>query len=312
MKNKRTLKLLTTLTALVFVLVIQTQFIESEEKLKLNIEKQTAQISDKVEKDTIDQLITDTEEKNDTNTLIETSPAVIPNNEPEVNELPKQPAVVQPELQVAPKPEPVVFFKQAEQNTVIDFKTETISDANINKGESKVDVKGVAGNRLIVKQEKYIDGKLVSSSEISNTVTINPVNQVVRQGTKMPTLTIDSDQAKAMFDAMNQSRTDAGKVKLNWSNDLAIAATIRSKEISVSFSHTRPNGQKFNTVNPVIVFGENIASASSNALETHQLFMNSAGHRENILDSDFKSVGIATYKLPGKPGATYWTVLFNY
>ena len=325
MKNKRMYKLLTTLTALIFVLLIQTQYIKSEEKLKLKINDQTAEISDKVEKDNMNQLIIDSEQNDDTNTAVET-PITIPGNEPErnenQNELSEEPTLVQPQetpkVEQKPvtnpvvKPQPVVFLKQVEQNISIDFKTESVSDANINQGESKIEVNGVAGNRLIVKQEKYVDGKLVSSNEISNTITLNPVNQVVRKGTKMPTIAIDSDQAKAMFNAMNQSRLEAGKVKLNWSNDLANAASIRSKEISVSFSHTRPNGQKFNTVNPSIVFGENIASASSNALETHQLFMNSAGHRENILDSDFKSVGIATYKISDKPGATYWTVLFNY
>ena len=229
MKNKRMYKLLTTLNALIFVLLIQTQYIKSEEKLKLKINDQTAEISDKVEKDNMNQLIIDSEQNDDTNTAVET-PITIPGNEPErnenQNELSEEPTVVQPQetpkVEQKPvtnpvvKPQPVVFLKQVEQNISIDFKTESVSDANINQGESKIEVNGVAGNRLIVKQEKYVDGKLVSSNEISNTITLNPVNQVVRKGTKMPTIAIDSDQAKAMFNAMNQSRLEVGKVKLNW------------------------------------------------------------------------------------------------
>ena len=311
-------KLLTTLIALIFVLLIQTQYIKSEEKLKSNIDEQTAEVSDKVEKDNINKLITDSEENDDANTVVET-PLIIPGNNPEVNEsqneLSKEPTVVQPQeapkLEQKPvikpvvKPEPVVFLKQVEQNISIDFKTETISDANINQGESKIEVNGVIGNRLVVKQEKYVDNKLVSSNEISNTITLNPVNQVVRKGTKMPTIAIDSDQAKAMFNAMNQSRLDAGKVKLNWSNDLANAASIRSKEISVSFSHTRPNGQAWHTAGSGIL-AENLAYGYSPKGTVDAWINSTSGHNEVLLKNN-RYAGVSVYL--GADGSEYAVLL---
>ena len=333
MENKRVFKLMTTLTALVIVLLAQTQYIKSEEKTKPNLNNQNiiTEINDKAEKDInkIDEIEIVVESKEEiiqkesekaketaSNTDIDQNDASliieVPKPQLKAEEKPEVKLEVKPEVKPMIKPEPVITIKDIEHIIAIDFQIENKNDANLFTGETKVEVNGVKGKRKIVSQEKYSDGKLISTSEVTNEVILNPINQILLQGSKVPEANISSEQAKAMFSAMNLSRQEAGKAPLTWSNDLANAAGIRSKEISESFSHIRPNGQNFNTVNPSIVFGENIASASSNAQETHILFMNSAGHRDNILDSEFKSVGISTYKIPSKPGATYWTVLFNY
>lgn len=39
-------------------------------------------------------------------------------------------------------------------------------------------------------------------------------------------------------------------------------------------------------------------------------WMNSSGHRANILNANFKNIGVAYYV--GSNGRTYWTQLFTY
>lgn len=91
--------------------------------------------------------------------------------------------------------------------------------------------------------------------------------------------------------------------------DIAKAANIRANEIVKSFSHTRPDGSSWDTVSP-LVYAENISYGHTSAIAAHTAFMNSAGHRANIVIAGFKTVG--TSAVNGPNGTTYWVVLFGY
>ncbi|MFR8737827.1 MAG: CAP domain-containing protein [Eubacterium sp.] len=56
--------------------------------------------------------------------------------------------------------------------------------------------------------------------------------------------------------------------------------------------------------------GENIAWGQRSPEEVMNGWMNSSGHRANILNSSFKKIGVAYYV--GANGRTYWTQLFTY
>jgi hypothetical protein len=94
-------------------------------------------------------------------------------------------------------------------------------------------------------------------------------------------------------------------------------AKVRAKEIAKYFSHTRPNGRDCFTAYPnnLLVYGENIADGESlTAKEATELWKEinykyaGQGHRRNMLDKDFKIVGIAGYK---KRGRVYWVQAFG-
>jgi uncharacterized protein YkwD len=78
------------------------------------------------------------------------------------------------------------------------------------------------------------------------------------------------------------------------------AAGIRAGEIAALFSHTRPDGSECFTVLeecgvPYRTAGENIAKATTgyrSPAEVIQMWMDSSGHRANILNRDYTSVGI--------------------
>ena len=107
-----------------------------------------------------------------------------------------------------------------------------------------------------------------------------------------------------VFELINQYRASVGLGTVTWSTNLYEGAKVRSREIATSFSHTRPNGESYrqllgnNTA-------ENIAGGSSTAVEVFNRWMNSEGHRKNILRPDAVSCTVALYRTNSGYGY-YW------
>jgi uncharacterized protein YkwD len=115
---------------------------------------------------------------------------------------------------------------------------------------------------------------------------------------------------------VNEARADVGAPALKLSSDLCEAADIRAKEIATSFSHTRPSGDSFYSVLDDIGYktngsGENIAAGYSSAKATFNQWMESQGHYENMMNPNFKYMGIGFYQ--SNSGYKYhWAQLFSY
>ena len=109
---------------------------------------------------------------------------------------------------------------------------------------------------------------------------------------------------------VNQQRAAIGLKPLAWSSSLTNAANVRSSEISTLFSHTRPDGRSWYTVNSRIQGGENLAYGFSSPESALQAWMQSPTHKENILWPTFKSIGISIYVSDN--GTYYWAQEFGY
>lgn len=114
---------------------------------------------------------------------------------------------------------------------------------------------------------------------------------------------------------VNKEREKVGLTPLSMEKNITTAAQVRAKEIQTSFSHTRPDGKKFSTVlseNGVSFkgAGENIAWGQKTPEEVMKGWMNSPGHRANILNKNFRSIGVGYYQ--NASGKSYWTQLFRY
>lgn len=114
---------------------------------------------------------------------------------------------------------------------------------------------------------------------------------------------------------VNEERVKAGLHPVTLNKEVASAARIRAKEIEVSFSHTRPNGSSFSSVltENGIRFnraGENIAWGQTSPEQVMKAWMNSDGHRANILDPNFTEIGVGHYQ--NSKGRNYWVQLFLY
>lgn len=110
------------------------------------------------------------------------------------------------------------------------------------------------------------------------------------------------NMARAALDLVNQQRAAAGLGALVWDSDLELAAAVRAGEIVQVFSHTRPDGTDWWTVNEAIMHGENLAYGYNSAQEVVTAWMNSPTHAANILYPSFTKCAIAIYK----NGSTYY------
>jgi len=112
---------------------------------------------------------------------------------------------------------------------------------------------------------------------------------------------------------VNIERGKYGLSPLAMDSKLTEVAHIRAKEIVINFSHTRPNGSTcFTAAKEMgVVYrsaGENIAYGYPSPQSVVNGWMNSEGHRKNILSQSFGKIGIGCYK----NGRTlYWSQFFT-
>ena len=121
--------------------------------------------------------------------------------------------------------------------------------------------------------------------------------------------------AKQVVKLVNEERAKASLSALELDTEIASAALIRANEITEVFSHTRPDGRSFSTVLtdyniPFNGSGENIAWGQKTPEQVMEAWMNSDGHRANILNSKFTKIGVGHYK--NAFGTSYWAQLFTY
>lgn len=112
---------------------------------------------------------------------------------------------------------------------------------------------------------------------------------------------------------VNEERAKAGLSALTVHTGAEGAAMVRAKEIERSFSHTRPDGSSFYTALQAAGIryqsaGENIAYGQTSPAQVMNSWMNSSGHRANILNSNYDSIAVAHYQ--NGSGVDYWVQLF--
>lgn len=121
-----------------------------------------------------------------------------------------------------------------------------------------------------------------------------------------------SSAASEVVRLTNSARSQNGYAALVEDGALSEAAAVRAREIARSFSHTRPSGASFSSALSesgvsYLRAGENIASGQKSASEVVNAWMNSPGHRANILNSSYSRIGSASVNIDG---THYWVQLF--
>ena len=123
-------------------------------------------------------------------------------------------------------------------------------------------------------------------------------------------------QAEAVLNLVNAERKKAGLKSLTLSDKLTSLASAKSKDMANKnyFSHTSPTyGTPFEMLKSYNVSyksaGENIAAGQRTPDEVMQAWMNSSGHRANILNKNYNQLGVGYYK--GGSYGVYWTQLFT-
>ena len=118
---------------------------------------------------------------------------------------------------------------------------------------------------------------------------------------------------KQVLNLVNAERAKEGVAPLSGSNTaLNAAASMRAEELTALFDHIRPNGRScFTALDEYGVSywtaGENIAIGQMSPAQVMNSWMNSTGHRENILNPNFSHIGIGCVSFDG---VYYWVQMF--
>lgn len=118
-----------------------------------------------------------------------------------------------------------------------------------------------------------------------------------------------------VVELVNIERQKSGLAPLTHSNELSRVAKAKSQDMANNnyFSHNSPTyGDPFAMMRSFGIqyktAGENIAKGYSSAQSVVRGWMNSSGHRENILNPSFGKIGVGYINANG---STYWTQMFT-
>ena len=106
-----------------------------------------------------------------------------------------------------------------------------------------------------------------------------------------------------IIDLTNAIRAENGLGRLEYDSGLAKAAYAHAKDMyeQAYFEHDSQNGPDFGTRvreytgGRFMMLAENIANGNMSAETALNLWMNSAGHRANILNGSYKYIGVGYY-----------------
>ena len=123
--------------------------------------------------------------------------------------------------------------------------------------------------------------------------------------------------ADKVFELTNAERIKAGLSAFEKSSALSDAARTRAWEITIDYNHNRPDGGSYSSIfdeNGIEwrAIGENIAAGQESPEKVVEAWMNSPGHRANILSEDFTYLGVGYYyiKDDSENYHHYWTQNF--
>lgn len=153
--------------------------------------------------------------------------------------------------------------------------------------------------------------ELISANpQIANPAFIYPGQTII-----IPSLDQMKNLENEVIRLVNAERTKAGlaPLKANW--ELSRIARYKSTDMMEKnyFSHTSPTyGSPFQMITDFgltyAAAGENIAMGQKTPADVMKGWMNSSGHRANILNSTYTEIGVGLAS--NKNGQNYWTQMF--
>lgn len=220
-----------------------------------------------------------------------------------------------------------------------------ISSGNIRQGAStnyatvgrvsygqKVEVTGKSGEWYRINyntQEAYIHESLLSENQPQQLQSQQPQPQQPQpsqsqqpqpqlpqpeqpQPVQKPTSNPNSTFVDEVIRLVNIERNNEGLLSLSKNITLCQAAQTRANEIITVFDHFRPDGSSCFTVADDYniawtAIGENIAMGQRTPQEVVKEWMDSPGHRANILNSNYNQIGVGVVQ---SGGYYYWVQLF--
>lgn len=129
-----------------------------------------------------------------------------------------------------------------------------------------------------------------------------------------PSGNVNTTMANQILDLVNVERKKAGVSPLTLSTEVSSVAQVKSDDMAKNgyFDHTSPTyGSPFTMLTDFGVSyrtaGENIAKGQQSAQAVMTAWMNSSGHKANILNPNFKQLGVGYSANNGSP---VWVQMF--
>ena len=189
-----------------------------------------------------------------------------------------------------------------EQESMVEFLEKEFQPDENGLYEMEIVASDIYGNASVAKVYVLYDKAALTLSELQGYV----------DEMESKTNGFDRGKAEEAFGKVNEQRRENGVHELVWDESLYELACIRAQEIVSYFSHQRPDGSY---VGDIIISqygaagcGENIASNYKSTTNLVNGWLNSQGHRENMLDGRFTAGVMACYC---HHGSYYWVNLFK-
>lgn len=141
-------------------------------------------------------------------------------------------------------------------------------------------------------------------------------------GGSEPPTSSNNSVLQRVLDLTNMERSKAGLPPLTFNPQLAAAAQKHSQDMALRdfYGHNSPDGRTLGdrvkeAGYPFSFVGENIYASPATPEEAVAGWMKSEGHRRNILNRDYKEIGVGYYFLANDTGNVnwkhYWTQVFG-
>ena len=147
-----------------------------------------------------------------------------------------------------------------------------------------------------------------ANPQITNPALIYPGQVIQIPGVDSGVLNYESEVVRLV----NEQRVKNGLSKLTEDWELSRVARYKSQDMKDNkyFSHTSPvYGSPFEMIKNFGIYyrsaGENIAKGQSTPQAVVNAWMNSSGHRANILNKNYTRIGVGYVS-----GGNYWTQMF--
>lgn len=171
-----------------------------------------------------------------------------------------------------------------------------------------------------VTEIQYYAAKYTTSFPADKNNTLDPTAPTEEPTT--PTEAPTTEQSPNAYELevlrlVNIEREKEGLEPYEFGYHIYDCAKLRAEELLVTFSHVRPDGTSCFTVfselgvtEPFMALGENIAMGHTSPEDVVNAWMNSPGHRANILDPVFEQLAVGVCEIPNAPGRYATVQLF--
>lgn len=207
---------------------------------------------------------------------------------------------------------------KAAVDSIVDASERTITGntANVRQAPSNSDEQTDSYN--IVNEDKDI---VINGGSNNNNNNGGNANEENSNSTVTPPVqenaSFNAEIEQLIFNKVNEERTKAGVPALSYNSTMETYARVKSKDMGVRnyFDHVDPDGEmitaqmardgvSYNAWGENIAYIGGVSDAAALAEQFMTNWMNSDGHRANILSPNFTSIGVGVYKSGNRYYAT--------